>query len=174
MDNLNEEQKKVINEFKQLPKKMGRPPKEFGPLLKLAAAVLRDAGMSNKDIALELKVSPITVAKIFKDKTIEIDVKDLDKVREGFTAHVAGIVSKLLTAANSEEYVAKLGSVKNPSLIIAITQMLGALNNLTGKPSSIVEVRDAASDVQKKIREIEDLQQALRQNTNHTDNPKTN
>jgi hypothetical protein len=174
MNNLTDDQQKIVNDFKQLPKKKGRPPKEFGPLLKMAAAVLKDAGLSNADIAAELNISPATAAKIFRDKSIEIDVKDLEKVREGFSNNVAGIVAKMLSAANTEEYVEKLKSVKNPSLIIAITQMINTLNTLTGKPNAIFEVRDAAADISKKIREIEELEATIQKSMIKSEDPKAN
>ncbi len=179
-ENLNDDQKKQVQEFKDYNEQLrikrakgGKPPKEFGPLLKIAAMVLKDAGMSVTAIAQELKVHPTTAAKILRDKDIKIETKDLDKVREGFANNIAEIVSKMLSTANSSEYIYQLSRSRNPGLIQAISQLIEKLNLLTGKPSGIMEIRDVAKSALDKLAELENLEQALEQSLQNKD-PKAN
>lgn len=174
LENLNDDQLAKINEFKKLPPRRGRPGKEFGPLLKIAAFILRDAGLSIKEIADELKVNPETAKKIFKDKEIKLETADMDKVRETFATNIAEIVNKMLVVANTNEYVHNLASSRNPGLIEAISKMIEKLNLLTGKPSNVLEVRDTAKFVQDKLQELENLEKALEQSIVLPDSPKDN
>lgn len=176
MEPLNEEQAKTVSEFKRVrsEKKAGRPPKEFGLLLKLAATVLKEAGkLSNGDIAAELNVSPATVAKILKDSDLKLDVEDLDKTRELFAQKTAQIVFKLLNATD-DVYIQRLAAAKNTGLVQAITAAVNVMNQLSGKPTSIVEVRDAAADVAMKLKEVEELEAALQQSMIKGDSPEAN
>ena len=172
---MNEEQKKAIEKFKALPKgQSGRPPKEFGPLLKIAAAVLKDSGMTLKDIAAELGTKPETVKKALFNKAIQIKVEDLEKVRQGFAQHIAEIITKMLLAANSDEYITRLMQVKNPGLIIGLATLIDKLNVITGKPTAILETRDMVESVQKQLKELEELEAAIKQSMIKTENPKEN
>ena len=161
--NLSPDQKKAVDEFKALPKnKGGRPVKEFGPLLKIAASVLKDSGLSYREIALELGTKPETVKKaLLRGSDIKIDIADLNKVREGFSAHIAGIIQKMLMAANSDEYVQRLMQTKNAALIIGMATLIDKLQVLNGKPTTILETRDMAAAVDQKMKEIEELEKIL-------------
>lgn len=171
---LNDDQKAKITAFKKLPKKMGRPGKEFGPLVKMAASVLRDAGLSLNDIAAELKVSPNTVAKVLRDKAVKIETSDMNKVRESFATHIAQIVNKMLTAANTDEYIYNLMSAKNGSMVLGMCQLIDKLNLLTGKPTAIVETKDMVESVQKQMKDLEELEKALEQSMKLPNSPKDN
>ncbi len=164
LNNLNDEQRKKVNEFKSLPKpKGGRPPKEYGKLLMIAARVLKDAGMTKADIAKELKVNVKSVTNMLRDAPRAVDIKDLNKVREEFSAHIAGIINKMLMAANTDEYIYNLQSTKNQGLVIALATLIDKMNLLTGKPTAILETKDLAESVQKQMREIEELERALKE-----------
>lgn len=165
MEPLNEEQQKAVDEFKKIreTKKKGRPPKEFGPLLKIAATILKETQkLTNEDIAAELKVSPATVAKMLRDTSVHIDTADMDRVRETFASDIAQIVKKMLVATENDMYINRLASAKNTGLVQATTGLINAMSQLSGKPTSIVEVRDAAAEVAAKIKEIETLEAELK------------
>ncbi len=161
---LNDEQKAAVDKAKALPKgKPGRPVKEFGPVIKMAASVLRDAGLTIQEIADELHINPKTVQLALRDRTIKIETSDMNKVRDGFATHIAQIINKMLCAANTDEYVSRLQQTKNPGLVIGLATLIDKLNLLTGKATSIVETKDMVDSVQKQLAELEALQKSLEQ-----------
>lgn len=179
-EDLNDEQKQQIKDFKEFNEKVraekpkgGKRPKEFSNLLKMAAMVMRDAGFSINAISQELKVHPATAAKILRDKSVKVETKDLDKVREQFSTHIAEIILKMLSTANSSEYIYNLSRSKNPGLIQALSALIEKLQLLQGKPSGIMEVRDVAKSANEKLKELEDLEQTLQQALQNKD-PKAN
>lgn len=169
LEELNPDQKKIVDDFKTYNEQRrasgkplgGRPDKEFGQLLKIAGLVLKDAGYSIKSIAKELKVHPATAAKMLRDKDVKVETKDLDKVREQFANHIAEIVLKMLSTANSSEYIYQLSRSKNPGLVQALSLLIEKLNLLTGKPSNVLEVRDVVGNALDKLKELEDLEATL-------------
>jgi predicted transcriptional regulator len=171
---LDEDAKAKVTAFKNLPKRKGRPPKEFGPLVKMAASVLRDAGMSYADIAAELKVTPQTIMRALRDKAVKIETSDMNRVREGFSTHIAQIINKMLVAAHTDEYIENLKSAKNPGLVIGLATMIDKLNLLTGKPTSILETKDLADSVQRQLKDLEELEKALQQSVKLPQSPKDN
>ncbi len=174
---LKPEEQAAIDDFKKIrgEKKGGRPSKQFAPALKIAATILKETRkLTNAQIAEELNVHPNTVAKLLRDDEVKVDAKDMEKAREQFAGHIASIVGKMLGRANSDIYIDRLASAKNTGLIQAVTAMIGAMQNLSGKPSNILEVRDQAADVQKKLAEIAEIEKLINESILPTKNPKAN
>lgn len=171
---LNAEQRAKVDQFKALPKKKGRPPKEFGPLLKAAATVLRESGMSLEDIATELHIGHRTAARMFSDTTVKVDSADMVKIRESFSQNITEIINKMLTAANSDDYVDNLAKSRNPGLVEAISKLIEKLQLLQGKPSNIMEVRDTAKLIEEKVNELKQIEEALQNSLIVPEDPKAN
>ena len=171
----NPEWKAAVDKAKNFPRKTGRPAKEFGPVISIACKVLHDAGLSMADIASELKVNPATVAKILKRRNIaDIDSSDMAKVKEQFSSNIVNIVNKMLLSADTHGYVENLAQSRNPGLIQAISILIEKLNLLQGKPTNILDVRDTAKMVDDKMKEITDLEEALRKSITLSEDPKAN
>ena len=164
----------LVNKAKALPKKAGRPEKSFGPVIKAAALVLKDTGLTQAEIAAELGVSPATVNKMLRDKSIKIEKADLNNIREDYSQTINQIVLKMLNTANTQDYIDQLAQSKNPGLIQGLGLLIEKLNLLQGKPSAIMEVRDTAKLVESKMQELIDLEQALRAITPLPESPKEN
>ena len=172
---LHPDQEAKVRAFKKLPRaKTGRPGREFGPLLKMAATVLHDAGMTITDIAAELRISTKTVQKALLNKSVKIETSDMNKVREGFATNIAQIINKMLMAANTDEYVRNLMSAKNQAMVMGIAVLIDKLNLLTGKPTSIIETKDMVESVQKQLKDLEELEQALKKHIALPQEPKEN
>lgn len=171
---LKPEDRELVDRAKALPKQAGRPPKEFGPVIKAAATVLHASGLTKKEIALELGVSPITVGKMLSPKEKSVSKEDLAEIRKSFSGDMAAIVKKMLTAANTDDYIRQLAKSRNPGLIDALTKLVEKIQLLEGKPSSITEVRDTAKFVEDKLKELEDLETSLKQSIALPEDPKAN
>ncbi len=174
MENLDPQKQELVDKAKALPKKAGRPSKDFGPVVKAAAVVLHDAGLTMSDIARELNISPATAAKMIRAKDERVTQENLSDVRKRFSTDIAEIVAKMLTAANSDEYVKQLAKSRNPGLIEALSKLIEKLNLLEGKSTSIMEIRDTAKLVEDKMQELEDFEAALRNSIVIPENPKDN
>lgn len=172
--NLNPKDQDLVQRAKDLPKKAGRPEKSFGPVIKAAAMALHSAGLTKAEIARELGVSPITVGKMLSKKDQTVSKETLAATRAGYSSQIATIVNKMLTAANSDDYIKHLAQSRNPGLIEAISKLIEKLQLLEGKPSSITEVRDTAKIVEEKMKELDDLEAALRQSIELPKDPKAN
>jgi transcriptional regulator with XRE-family HTH domain len=171
---LDPKDQEAVDKAKALPKAAGRPPKEFGPVIKAAACALHASGLTKAEIARELNVSPITVGKMLSKKDQTVSKETLEATRAGFSAEMAGIVKKMLTAASSDDYIAQLAKSRNPGLITAMAQLVDKIQLLEGKPSSITEVRDTARIVEASMKELEDMEVALRQSIALPKDPKAN
>lgn len=171
---LDPKDQEMVDRAKALPKAAGRPPKEFGPVIKAAASVLHASGLTKQEIARELGVSPITVGKMLSPKEKSVSRENLDEVRKEFSTDIATIVKKMLTAINTDDYIRQLAKSKNPGLVEATTKLIEKLQLLEGKPSNITEVRDTAKIVEQSLKELEDLEQALRAGIALPEDPKAN
>lgn len=161
LGDLNEEQREAVDKAKAFPRKTGRPAKEFSVIIKTAAIILKESGMSKADIARELGVHVLTVGKMLRGGGPTINPQDLEKTRDAFKGRIAEIVNKMLNAANTDEYVYNLSTSKNPGLIQAISALLEKLQLLDNKPGNISEVRETAKQLEDKLKELDGMEEEL-------------
>lgn len=151
-------------------RKPGRPAKDMPAIIKAAAKALKQAGMTNKEIAAQLKLTEANVAHMLLGSG-SVKAEDLDAVKGQFALEMASIVMKLLLKANTEEFVDRINGAQ---LITGAAILVDKINLITGKPTQITETKGIVENAAGQLKKLEDLRQALEQSLKLPEEPKTN
>lgn len=151
-------------------RKAGRPPADFPAIIKAAAKALRQAGMTNKEIASQLNLTEAKVSQVLLGgRAVRPD--ELEAVKANFALEMASIVMKLLAKANTEEFIERLNGSQ---LTTGLGILIDKINLITGKPTQITETKGVIENAAGQLQKLEDLQKALEQSMKVPENPKEN
>lgn len=134
--------------------------KPFSKVQQMRAIALNAAGWTVDKIGDDLGLTEEVVKLMLAGKSI-IDPKEIDKAKEEFAKDLTGLISKLLKAANQDDYVAELKK-KGRDLAIVLGVTVDKLQLLTGKPTQITDTNNTLADAEKKLKELQELEEALK------------
>lgn len=168
LDLLSEKDK--LNVFKAGNRKRGRPTKDTPVIIKAAAKALKQAGMTNKEIALQLNLKEAAIQSLLLGSG-SVKPEDLEKVKTEFAGQMAGIVMKLLMKADSDEFVERINGAQ---LITGVAILVDKINLITGKPTQITETKSVVEQAANQLKQLEDLEASLMQSLKLPVTPQVN
>lgn len=139
---------------------------DMAPVTHAIVKAAKQMGLSEQqisDLFAEANVSQASVHKILQQRGKKAALPaDVDKVREEFAKTASEILHKLMLSANSEEYAEMLAKVRTDALPRAINTIAQTFNSMSGKPTEVIEIRDATEKVFAKLRELDELEKQLK------------
>jgi hypothetical protein len=151
-------------------RKKGRPAKDMPAIIKAAAKALKQAGMSNKEIGMQLNLPEGKIQSMLMGSWA-VKPEELESLKTQFAAQLAQIVMALLTRANTPEFIE---SLRGKEVVLSSAILIDKLQLMTGKATQITETKSVVEDAAQKLKQLEDLEKALKDSIQFPNVPEAN